>query len=118
MKLLIVDDNAAIRQLMRSIVTPVASDIHECTDGSEAVAAYASERPDLVLMDIRMRNVDGITATKQIMAFDPWARIIMVSDYDEAPLRMASIAAGARGFAPKSNLLDLLRLIEQLMKDS
>ena len=118
MRLLIVDDNPAVRRLICHIVRPIASEIHECVDGSEALAAYSAKQPDLVLMDIRMRNVDGIAATKQIVAFDPSAKVVMVSDYDEPDLRAVCTAAGACGYAPKSNLLDLVRLLEELLKDN
>ena len=75
MKLLIVDDNAAVRRLIRSIVLPLAGDICECTDGADALSAYLAQRPDVVLMDVRMNEVDGIQATKQITAADPKARV-------------------------------------------
>ncbi len=64
MKLLIVDDNAAVRRLIRSIVLPFAGEVFECVDGADALAAYQAHRMDVVLMDIRMSEVDGIEATK------------------------------------------------------
>lgn len=87
MKLLIGDDNAAVRRLIRSIVLSLADDICECTDGAEALSAYLAERPDVVLMDIRMNGVDGIQATKQIRAADRQARILIVTDFDDMELR-------------------------------
>src|SRR5689334_2167638 len=56
-KILIVDDNAPIRRLIASIVGPLAKSIQECSSGGEAVAAYRSMRPDIVLMDIRMKEM-------------------------------------------------------------
>jgi len=113
MKLLIVDDNAAVRRLIRSIVLRLADDIYECGDGAEALSAYVAQRPDVVLMDIRMSEVDGIQATKQITAVDPTAKILMVTDYDDRELRQASMRAGACGYVLKDNLLDLVRLLDQ-----
>jgi DNA-binding NarL/FixJ family response regulator len=114
LKLLIVDDNAAVRRLIRSIVLPFASEIFECTDGADALSAYQTEGPDVVLMDIRMSEVDGIQATKQIKAADPTAKIVIVTDYDDDALRAAAMRAGACGYALKDNLLDLVRLLGTL----
>ena len=95
-----------------SIAQPFAGEICECADGADALSAYQAQRPDLVLMDIRMKEVDGITATKQIKAADPTAEIIIVTDYDDDALREAAMRAGARGYALKDNLLDLVRLLD------
>lgn len=83
-----------------------ADEICECVDGQEAVSAYNLQKPDLVLMDIRMDGVDGIQATRQIKAADPDAKIIIVTDYDDDALRQAAMRAGAAGYALKENLLD------------
>jgi len=114
MKLLIVDDNAAVRRLIRSIVLPLAGDICECTDGADALSTYLAQRPDVVLMDIRMSEVDGIQATKQITAADRKARILIVTGYDDTELRQASMDAGACGYVLKDNLLELVRLLEAI----
>ena len=72
MKLLIVEDNPTIRTSTRSIVTDLAEEIRECSDGSEAFAAYREFRPDWVLMDIKvfmdikMKDLEGLAAAKQI----------------------------------------------------
>ena len=114
MKLLIADDNAAVRRLIRSIVLRLADDIYECGDGAEVLSAYVAQRPDVVLMDIRMSEVDGIQATKQITAVDPTAKILIVTDYDDTELRHASMRAGACGYVLKDNLLELVRLLETI----
>ena len=114
MKLLIVDDNAGVRRLIRSIVLPLADDICECGDGGKAISTYLAQRPDVVLMDIRMNELDGIQATRQITAIDPTARILIVTDYDDSELRRASMRAGASGYVLKSNLLELVRLLETI----
>jgi DNA-binding NarL/FixJ family response regulator len=65
-------------------------------------------------MDIRMSEVDGIQAARQITAVDPAARILMVTDYDDTELRRASMRAGACGYVLKDNLLELERLLETI----
>ena len=114
MKLLIVEDNSSIRRLIRSIVENLAEEVHECEDGAEAFAAYIAHRPDFVLMDIAMKVVDGITATRLIKAADASAMIIIVTNYDDADLREAASIAGAWGYVLKENLLELRRLLESL----
>ena len=111
MKLLIVEDNAAVRQMMAGVVAEFATETHECADGEEALAAYLEHRPDVVLMDIAMPHVNGILATRQIRACDPAARVIIVTSYDEADLREAATAAGAVGYVLKEDLFDLRRLL-------
>ncbi|MGH9841358.1 MAG: response regulator transcription factor [Blastocatellia bacterium] len=113
MKLLIVEDNAGVRQMLAGVLAGIATETHECADGGEAMAAYEAHRPDVVLMDIAMPNVNGILATRQIRAFDPAARVIIVTSYDEADLRKAAAAAGAVGYVLKENLLDLRRLLQR-----
>jgi len=113
MKLLIVEDNAGVRRVIRSLVTSVAGEICECSNGAEAVALYNLEQPDFVLMDIQMEGMDGIAATCQIKATDPTARVIIVTDYDQADLQEAAGQAGACGYVLKENLLELVRLLEE-----
>jgi len=66
--ILIVEDNAAIRRLIRRAVAHLADEIYECEDGADALKAYSEHQPDLVLMDVRMPRMDGLAATRQIMS--------------------------------------------------
>src|SRR5262245_51558824 len=104
MCLMIVDDNADMRRVMRRTLSSVATEIIECEGGNEAVEAYARWRPDWVLMDIEMELGDGITATRKIKAAFPDARIVMVTAHNDAPLRAAARKAGACGYVLKENL--------------
>jgi CheY-like chemotaxis protein len=114
MKVLIVEDNAGVRHLLKSILAFVASETCECSDGADALAAYKLNRPDVVLMDIQMGEVDGIMAAESIVGVDPAAKVIMVTDYDQPDLREAARRAGARGYVLKENLLELVPLLESL----
>ncbi|MGH9845623.1 MAG: response regulator transcription factor [Blastocatellia bacterium] len=111
MKLLIVEDNLPIRRLIRRLVGDLADEIGECGDGVEAEALYAELLPDWVLMDIEMPRVNGIAATRRIKAAFPEARIVIVTNYDDAALRAAALAAGACGYVLKENLLELRQLL-------
>lgn len=109
--LLIVEDDQRMRRLIRSIVADLADTITECGDGAEAHASYMQHQPDWVLMDVQMPDVDGITATRQIKAADPAARIVIVTGHESRALREAAASAGARAYVLKENLLDLRQIL-------
>lgn len=100
-----------MRRLIKRLIKGVPAEIFECSDGSQALQAYTTHQPDLVLMDIEMKDMDGITATRQILATFPNARIVIVSNYDSDEVRAAAREAGAWAFCSKANLLSLRSLI-------
>ncbi|WP_446742198.1 response regulator transcription factor [Silvibacterium acidisoli] len=118
MKILIVEDNAAVRRLIRRATAEIAEEIVEREDGSEALEAYESHRPDVVLMDIKMSRTDGLTATRQILKKHPLARVVIVTDYNDDDLRDAAREAGACAYALKHNLTDLEAIVEACVKRS
>jgi len=107
MRLLIVDDNAQVRKFLISLLAPVAQEIRECGDGADAAAAYARVKPDWVLMDIKMGDVDGLTATRRIKERFPEAKIIILTNHDDDDLREAAREAGASDYLLKQNLFVL-----------
>ena len=111
MRIMIVDDNRQMRRMMASLLERLAEEIIECGDGAEAAPAYREHRPDWVLMDVEMGRVDGIEATRQIRSAFPEARIIIVTNYDEAELRTAASAAGAYAYVLKDNLLVIRQIL-------
>jgi DNA-binding NarL/FixJ family response regulator len=113
MKLLIVEDNAPMREITKRLVGDLANQISECDDGDQALVAYAGERPDWVLMDIEMKRVNGIAATRRLLAAFPEARVVIVTNYDDEPLRQAAREAGACGYVLKENLIALRELISK-----
>jgi len=115
---MIVDDNDAIRRVLRTVLAGVADPIYECRDGGEAGAVYETHRPDWVLMDVAMDPVDGITATRHIMRAFPDARVVMVTQHADLSLRRAAHEAGACGYVLKDNLLDVRRFLEARSSDS
>jgi len=104
MDILIVEDSRKMRQLIANFVSDLADHLYECSDGSEALTAYTQYRPDWVLMDLNMRQVDGLAATRQIMAAFPEARIMIVTAYEGAALREAARKAGACAYVLKDQL--------------
>jgi CheY-like chemotaxis protein len=114
MTLLIVEDNAGIRRVLRRILIDTASTIWDCADGSEALAAYKEHRPDVVLMDLRMTHVDGLAATRQILGYDPSARIIIVTDYQDEDMKAAALEAGACEYVLKHEISGLPEIVSSL----
>jgi two-component system response regulator DegU len=112
MKVLIVEDNAVMREMIKRMVGDLADEISECEDGNQALAAYEAGCPDWVLMDIEMPGMDGITATRSLIKTHPEARVIIVTDYGDKPLRAAARAVGARGYVLKENLIEVRRWLQ------
>jgi len=118
MKLLIVEDNPQMRWMIRAVVADLAEAVAECSDGDEAVAAYAAQqfgRDDRVLMDLQMPRVSGLEATRRIRADFPDAQIIIVTQYDDPHWRAAANQAGAVGYVLKENLLDLRQMLKKTL---
>jgi NarL family two-component system response regulator LiaR len=107
MKILIVDDREPARQMIKRYLSNLANEFCECTDGAEALSAYRVFMPDWVLMDWEMKQMDGLTATRDIIRDFPQAQIVMITQYCDQELRRAANEAGVRGFFPKDELLDL-----------
>jgi CheY-like chemotaxis protein len=104
MKVLLADDNPAMRQVIRRILHGLATEVRECDNGAEACALYAAHHPDWALMDVEMPEVNGLVATARIRADFPEARILIVTNYDDASPRAAAARAGACGYVLKDNL--------------
>jgi DNA-binding NarL/FixJ family response regulator len=114
---LIADDQALVRSGFRLILEtrPDMEVVGEAADGEEAVRLALELEPDVILMDIRMPVVDGIEATRQIVAADSPARILVLTTFDLDEYVHAAIRAGASGFLLKDvrpgDLVDGIRLI-------
>lgn len=113
MRVLIVEDKAQMREMIKLFLRGVVEEIAECGDGAQALAAYREFAPDWVVMDIGMDKVDGLEATRQIVAAFPLARIVMLTQYDDPELRRAAHKAGAQAYLTKSDLLPLRQLLER-----
>jgi DNA-binding NarL/FixJ family response regulator len=102
-RVLLVDDQEVIRQGMRSLITtdPALSVVGECTDGDEVVDHIARCTPDVVVMDIRMKRVDGASATGTIRA-KGGPPVLVLTTFDDDQTLAAALRAGAAGFALKS----------------
>ncbi|WOQ17494.1 response regulator transcription factor [Raineyella sp. W15-4] len=100
---LLVDDQALVRAGFRMVLDaqPDITVVGEAGDGVEAVALAGRLAPDIVLIDIRMPRLDGVEATRRILATDPAARVIVLTTFDLDEYVYAALGAGASGFLLK-----------------
>ena len=111
-RILIVDDSPPMRALLKMTLGDAVVVVGECEDGSDALDSYTRLQPDWVLMDIDMKDMDGIAATRQIISAYPKAKIVIVTDYDDIELRRAASEAGASSYVTKEDLLSVLEILK------
>ena len=113
--ILICDDAAFMRMMIKDILTKNGYNVAgEAENGAKAVEKYNELKPDLVLMDITMPEMDGIQALKKIKETDPGAKVIMCSAMGQQAMVIDSIQSGARDFIVKPFQAD--RVIEAVKK--
>lgn len=102
-RVLVADDHQLFRDGLRSLVLamPDARLVGEAADGTEVVAQAAIYRPEVVIMDLRMPGMDGVEATRRILAQNADVRVLVVSMLDDDASVFAAIRAGARGYVLK-----------------
>jgi DNA-binding NarL/FixJ family response regulator len=114
---LIADDQALVRVGLRKIleVEPDTTVVGEASDGQAAIAQARALRPDVVLMDIRMPVLDGIEATRRIVAGQPGARVLVLTTFGLDSYVFEALRAGASGFmlkdAPAEEIAGAVRLV-------
>jgi len=114
-RVLLVDDTAFMRRMLREILTREGYEIAaEARNGREAVERYRQVRPDLVVMDITMPEMDGIAAVREILDRDPGARIIMCSALGQEEPIIEALEAGAQDFVLKPFLPE--KVLEAVVK--
>lgn len=118
-KILIVDDSIAARiKLKKFLAYPEYEIVGEATNGLEAVNLYSQLNPDVVIMDLIMPEMDGIEATRRIMAKDPFAKIIITSIIHEKETLFKALEASVSSYIEKPFEKDrVLRTIEEVFKD-
>ena len=116
-RVLLVDDDALVRAGLRTILSS-AEDLEvvgEAADGSEAVAAVEAHRPDVVLMDIRMPELDGIAATAALRQLPSPPHVVVLTTFQADEQVLGAIRAGADGFllkdTPPTDIVAAVRLV-------
>lgn len=101
-KILLVDDAAFMRMMIKDTLSKNGyTDLYEASDGMQAVERYEELKPDLVIMDITMPNMDGLEALKAIRGKDPNATIVMCSAMGQESMVIEAIKSGAKDFIVK-----------------
>jgi len=112
---LLVDDHPVVREGLRGMIDAEQdlTVVGEAGSGAEAIALAESLRPDVILMDLRMPDVDGVTATERILAALPRTRIVVVTTYESDTDILRAVEAGAAGYllkdASRAELADAVR---------
>lgn len=116
-RIVVADDHPIVRAGIVGLLdqAPGIEVVGEASDGAQAVELAASERPDLVLMDLRMPGVDGASATASIVAAGQGTRVLVLTTYETDDHILAAIEAGASGYllkaAPQAEILAGIRAV-------
>jgi len=117
-RILVVDDAAFMRMIIKDILVKNGYEVcAEAEDGLKAIEKYISTRPDLVMMDITMPNMDGIQALKEIKKLDKNAKIVICSAMGQQAMVIESIQAGALDFVVKPFQADrVIRTVQKALE--
>ena len=99
--ILVVDDADFLRLRLSKMLVSEGFEVVEAENGLKAVETYKQSHPDVVLMDITMPEMDGLAALKEIISFDPKARVIMLTALGQESVVLEAIKSGARDFIVK-----------------
>ena len=116
-RVLLVDDQELVRSGLKRILRRKDGFeiVGECADGSEVAAAVAAVDPDVVVMDLRMRNVSGVEATRQLQSNPHHPPVLVLTTFDDDETLSAALRAGAAGFVLKdSPAEDLIRAVRTI----
>lgn len=100
-RILIVDDAEFLRMRISKMLVAEGYEVMEAENGLQAVEKYKAEKPDAVLMDITMPEMDGLSALKEIKNVDPKAKVVMLTALGQESVVLEAIKSGARDFVVK-----------------
>lgn len=107
-KVLVVDDEQEVRQVLFEFLSSRGYDVTTASGGAEAVAVVGTVKPDLVLLDVAMPDIDGVETLKRIVAIEPALAVIMVTANSDIGVTSKLLALGAVDYVPKPFDLDYL----------
>lgn len=114
-RILVVDDSSMMQKMIRKTLEEGGHTIvGDARNGKEAIDLYKSLSPDLVTMDITMREMDGFEAAREILELDQEAKIIFLSNLDEEKYSTDAQQVGAKGYVNKHKSREILSLIESI----
>jgi len=102
-RVLLVDDDDLMRAGLRAVLRsdPAVEVVGEAANGRSAVTAARTHRPDVVLMDVRMPDLDGIAATREVLGVSPEIRVVILTTFEQDDYIFGALSAGASGFLLK-----------------
>jgi two-component system chemotaxis response regulator CheY len=116
-KILVVDDSALSRRISRGILQGAGHVVLDAEDGISAIEGYFLEKPDLVLLDITMKGMNGIEVLQKLREMDPNARVVIATADIQSSTRTLTQDAGACGFVVKPLGADqVLAAVESAMR--
>jgi len=109
-RILVVDDDAAFRQRVKAFFAREADMevVAEASDGEEAITKAQELKPDVVLMDVRMPGLNGVSATRKLREEMPEVKVIMLSVFDLPEYKDAAMVSGASGYVVKKSMIEAL----------
>ncbi|WP_329235944.1 response regulator transcription factor [Streptomyces sp. NBC_01460] len=116
-RVVIVDDDRLVRMALRLVIDaePDLTVVAEAADGDDAITVVDEQRPDVVLMDVRMPGRDGLSATRELLTRPAPPRVLMLTTFDSDDLVLGALHAGALGFVlkdtPPARILDAVRTV-------
>lgn len=114
--ILIVDDQKGVRRLLEELFKMEGWNVYTASDGIEAVSQVKASSPDIVLMDMKMPNMNGLESSQQILALYPDMRIIMMTAYGEMDVVKKALEVGVRRCITKPfDILSLRDLVNELV---
>jgi two-component system chemotaxis response regulator CheY len=117
-KILIVDDSAMSRRILRRILESAAHDVIEADDGMVAIEKYFLEKPDVVVLDLIMRGISGLEVLQKIRQIDDSARLVVATADIQHSTRAMTEAEGARGFVTKPFAeKEIIAAVESALKE-
>lgn len=111
MKLLIVEENSALRRLLFALLESSGAELCECTEGTQALSLCALEQPDWVVLDLNLARVDGLKLVPQLRRACPQVSVLLMVDEDDDWLRAQATQFGASLLLTKERLLELPSLL-------
>ena len=122
-KILVVDDEAVVRELLRSTLEADDHVVIEGGDGAEALEKFRNEKPDIVFLDVRMPGMDGVEALRKILKIDSEAKVIMLTALDDILVEREAREVGAvdflrKGIGVKAFMAVARRLLANVARES
>jgi len=118
-RILLIDDHAVLRSGLRLLLQtqPDLEVVGEAADGALGITQIRKLKPDLVVLDLSMPGLGGLDMLKQVMAEQPWLKVLILTMHDDAEFVRTALTAGARGYVLKraadTELIDAIRLVGQ-----